>query len=56
MPPLAISFSAFVVAPVAFAVWGFPVPPLFSDSPEIDLAPNLPVSPVSIDAHYILAR
>ena len=26
------------------------------DPPEIDLAPNLPVSPVSIDAHYILAR
>jgi hypothetical protein len=45
-----------VVAPVAFAVSGFSVPPLFSIPSEIDLAPNQPVSRVSIDAHYILAR
>jgi hypothetical protein len=51
-----ISFSAFAIAPVAFAVSGFSVPPLFSIPSEIDLAPNQPVSPVSIDAHYILAR
>ena len=35
--PLAISFSAFVVAPVAFAVYGFPVPPLFSIPPKSTL-------------------
>ena len=37
MPPLAISFSAFVVAPVAFPVQGFPVRPLFSIPSESTL-------------------
>ena len=38
------------VAPVAFAVSGFPVPPLFSIPAEIDLAPNQPVSRVSANS------
>ena len=56
MPPLAISFSAFVVAPVAFAVKGFPVPPLFSIPSEIDLAPNQPVSRVSANSCCFLSQ
>src|ERR1700730_2288243 len=56
MPQLAISFSAFVVAPVAFAVWGFPVPPLFSIPSEIDLAPNQPVSRVSANSCCFLSQ
>ena len=54
--PLAISFSAFVVAPVAFAVSGFPVPPLFSIPAEIDLAPNQPVSRVSANSCCFLSQ
>ena len=40
---------------VAFAV-GFPVPPLLSIASEIGLARDQPLSRVSIDAHYTLAR
>jgi|SRR5271165_768137 len=56
MPPLAISFSASVVAPVAFAVSGFSVPPLFSIRSEIDLAPNQPVSRVSANSCCFLSQ
>jgi hypothetical protein len=52
----AISFSAFVVAPVAFAVSGFPVPPLFSIPSETDLAPNQPVSRVSATSCRFLSQ